>query len=69
MDFKLDGVDSVIYSSVCTLCRRFAGKKVGDRSCEAFPSGTIPAEIWMGENNHTEPYPGDGGKQFEPQRR
>ncbi len=34
------------------------------RLCEAFPDG-IPHEIWIGENKHTEPYPGDNGIQFE----
>lgn len=32
--------------------------------CAAFPNG-IPAEIWHGENDHSEPYPGDGGIRFE----
>ncbi len=60
----LDGIDSVIYSSVCNRCKRFTGTQPGDRSCEAFPDGTIPDEIWLGRNDHTEPYEGDGGKQF-----
>ena len=32
--------------------------------CQAFPNG-IPAEIAYGHNDHTEPYPEDGGIRFE----
>jgi hypothetical protein len=50
-----------IYSPVCTFCARWI---VGpDQKCEAFPEG-IPEEIWTGENDHTSPFPGDGGLQF-----
>ena len=68
MNFELDGVDSVIYSPVCHLCRRFTGTRPRERTCEAYPGG-IPPEIWIGDNPHTEPYEGDGGKQFEPRDR
>jgi len=33
--------------------------------CEAFKNG-IPEKILTGEHDHTEPYKGDNGIQFEP---
>jgi len=33
-------------------------------NCRAFPEG-IPFEIAYGDNDHTTPYEGDGGIQFE----
>lgn len=48
---------------VCVYCchhRKF-------RSCDAYPEEAgIPVPIWLGENNHQEPYLGDHGIQFEP---
>ena len=35
------------------------------RTCKAFPDG-IPKDILIGVNNHTEPFKGDNGIQFEP---
>ncbi len=63
--YTLDGVDAVIYSPVCARCKRFTGTRPGERTCEAYPDG-IPPEIWLGDDPHTTPHEGDGGKQFVP---
>ena len=57
-----------IYSDVCTLCVHQIIDGSLERKCKAFPKG-IPMEIWMGENPHTQPYPGDNGIQFEDVRK
>lgn len=48
-------------SQQCALCTR----RRPDDTCEAFPSG-IPEIIAAGFVDHSEPYNGDGGMQFEP---
>lgn len=54
-----------VYSEVCLRCKHLQFEQ--DRTCVAFPEGnSIPLPIWMGENDHTQPYPGDNGIQFEP---
>lgn len=56
-------------------CRHFLGAVSKDENdpevdqrpcCTAFPQG-IPVEISYGENDHTTPYPGDRGIQYEPE--
>lgn len=53
----------LVYSPICAYCKHL--DIVRERVCTAFPDG-IPLEIWNGTNNHRNPYPGDGGIQFEP---
>jgi hypothetical protein len=45
---------------VCLACKNM----VDMNHCLAFPDG-IPEPILLGENDHTEPYPGDHGIQFD----
>ena len=59
----LDGEDAFVrYSPVCSNC--IHSKRDGLRQCKAF-FGMIPTDIWVGRNDHTSPYPGDNGIQFE----
>lgn len=51
------------YSPVCSWCKHWARPE--KRRCAAFSSGTIPLEIWRGDNDHMKPYPGDNDIQFE----
>lgn len=53
----------------CAFCEHFRspldqGDGTGGPTCDAFPLG-IPDPIWLGEADHREPYPGDGGVRFE----
>ena len=50
------------YSKICSYCRHALPEK---RRCVAFDDD-IPLPIWNGANDHTEPYKGDNGIQFEP---
>jgi hypothetical protein len=49
------------YSPVCTFCKHAQGF----RSCAAFGEKPIPRPIWVGENDHTKPYPDYNGIRFE----
>jgi hypothetical protein len=51
-------------SEVCVWCSRLDRENPSARRCQAFPEG-IPLEIWGSENDHTQPYPGDHGLQFQ----
>lgn len=52
---------TVTIDIACLSCRHHWG----GNQCEAFPGG-IPEEILFGDNDHTEPYPGDHDIQYEP---
>ena len=49
-------------SRVCSYCQH--KYPTWRHTCAAFPD-RIPDEIWRGDNDHTEPYPGDLGLRFE----
>lgn len=50
-------------SNICWKCSHYHRHV----NCTAFSEEfSIPPEIWNGDNDHTKPYPGDNGIQFEP---
>jgi hypothetical protein len=54
---------NTIVEPICLICTR-AGGAFEWPTCLAFPLG-IPQEILDGKNDHSKPYPGDHGIQFE----
>jgi hypothetical protein len=50
--------------SSCIRCQNFLKFGSEKQTCTAFPDG-IPRDIWLGKNDHTNPYPGDNGVRFE----
>jgi len=55
-----------IYSPVCLLCKHLLDYNVETRRCEAYTeAGSIPIEIWDGDDPHTEAHASDNGIQFE----
>lgn len=60
----------LIYSPICSTCKNIREPELlpnwtHKQTCEAFPDG-IPKEIWDGKDDHTKPYKGDHGIQYEP---
>lgn len=65
-EYVLDGWEA--FHPFSPVCWRCAHKTATVRHvCAAFPAG-IPRAIWLGENDHTQPYPGDNGIQFTPRQ-
>jgi len=50
---------------ICYECINFFGMDGDEFICKAYPKG-IPEKIITGEHDHTKPFPGDNGIQFEP---
>ena len=50
---------------LCVWCRRFRSTESPRPTCTAYPGG-IPVEITANRADHRKPYPGDGGRRFDP---
>jgi len=62
-EWDLVVTDSGMIKAVYVPCDSCKYARAND-TCDAFPDG-IPESILTGEHDHTTPYPGDGGIQFE----
>ena len=63
-NFVLDGDrEKSMYSPICCQCKHLTS--ITRHRCKAF-TDRIPDIIWDGQNDHTEPVPGDNGIQFKP---
>jgi hypothetical protein len=60
---RMDSPDDAIptISPVCSRCVHLEWSMA--RRCAAFPDG-IPLPIWLGEQTHRSPYPGDHGTEM-----
>ena len=57
-----DYIYNIPCSEICSRCTHLRDGHL--KTCDAFPDGKIPREIWEAKNDHTAPYPGDHGIQF-----
>jgi hypothetical protein len=51
----------------CLSCKHLTSVQYAKRACKAYPKG-IPDAIWLNDHDHTKPYRGDGGIQYEPKK-
>ena len=49
--------------SQCFTCERFDRANTEKNTCSAFPKG-IPNDVFLGQFDHTKPYPGDNGLRY-----
>ena len=58
-------INMVTSNPICTYCKHYNIDDPVNYSCKAYPDG-IPKEIIHSEHDHTKPFKGDNGIQFEP---